>query len=471
MKSDDLYLKSPVWLQSLLTAGFGWLIRYRRFGPGYREALEHLNNSQFLSADELRKLQQERLSAITRHAFCHVPHYRDYAKAHGLTPADVTLDTLGQAMPILEKDEVRADPKRFVSEVNVWRRLKINTSGTTGSPLTVVCTPRALRVNYAFFARFLGWHGVTPWSRSATFAGRVLVSQEQRFPPFWRGNPALRDIQFSSYHLSPRNMPHYLRRLEEWVPELIDTYPSSGVAVAAYLIQSGWSGRIRPKVVVTSSETLFNHQREAMEDAFACPVRDQYGSAEMVAFASECEHGTLHVSPEYGVLEVVPVTGTAPGIGGEIVATGFINPDMPLIRYRIGDQAILSDRACPCGRHFPVLATITGRTDDIILTPEGTRVGRLGPVFKGAEGVLECQIVQESLHSVIVRAVVRPGHGLESLTPVLKQLHRRLPRSMTVSAELVSSIPRSRNGKLRAVVSMVQAPDSGVDPASWTPQD
>src|SRR5690606_5116313 len=167
------------------------------------------------------------------------------------------------------------------------------------------------------------------------------------------------------------------------------------------------------------------------------------------------EHGTLHSMPEYGILEVIPQAGAENIVGGDIVATGFINPAMPLLRYRMGDQAIPADRTCPCGRNFPAVEQLLGRIDDVILTPDGARIGRLDPIFKGAQGIIECQIVQDKLDTVIVRAVLSEGHGKEALDPVVTQLKRRLPGTMTVLTEIVGSLPRTKGGKLRAVVSTV----------------
>ena len=452
MKIDDLYLSSPIWMQNLAVAGYGYVLRGRRFGPGFEKVSRQLAASEFLGSEELRALQEHNLASIVRHAFAHVPHYRDLAKTRRLTSRDITLDTLSQALPILNKEEVRAAPERFISEAPDGRLLKINTSGTTGSPLTVICTRNALRANYAFFARFLGWHGVSPRSRSATFAGRALVSPQQSAPPFWRTNPALNDLQFSSYHLSPSYLQHYAEQLERWEPDYIDAYPSSGAIVASFIATTG-RHVIRPKVIVTSSETLLNHQRVSMTQAFKCPVRDQYGSAEMVAFLAECEHGTLHSMPEYGILEIVSTPESEALASGEIVATGFINPAMPLLRYRLGDNAISSDLFCSCGRQFPTLEKVVGRRDDFILTPNGARIGRLDPIFKGADGVLECQIVQDRIDIVVIRAVLVPGYGKEALDKVAMQLRQRLPESMEVLVEIVESLPRTRSGKLRAVVS------------------
>lgn len=438
-----------------MVSGYGYVLRCRRYGAGFLAAYQSLLQTERLDETQMRQLQEEKLAAIVDHAFQHVPHYRDLSRSLGISARDVTFETLPQALPILEKAQVRAEPERFRSEITSGHLLKINTSGTTGSPLEIACTPSVLRTNYAFFARFLSWHGINRTSRSATFAGRTLAHPDQAAPPFWRRNPAFHNIQFSSYHLSPRNLPAYVRQLEQWAPEFIDTYPSSGAILANYINQTGLSGRITPKVVITSSESLMEHQRVAMETAFSCPVRDQYGSAEMASFIAECELGTMHIAPEYGIVELIADRDDETEFGAEIIATGFINPTMPLLRYRTGDRAIQSRVKCACGRSFASLYRIVGRNDDLIITPEGAQIGRLDPIFKGAAGIIECQVVQEKVDSVKLRAVLAPGVGVEALDPVMAQLRLRLPVSMSISIDLMPSLPRGRNGKLRAVVSLL----------------
>ncbi len=119
--------------------------------------------------------------------------------------------------------------------------------------------------------------------------------------------------------------------------------------------------------------------RSRMEESFRCEVFDRYGSRETGDMAGECdEHRGLHVLPWTCHLEVLdgqdePV---GPGEEGEIVVTGFTNRAMPLIRYRIGDRArVPAERSvCPCGRDTQMLASITGRTVDMFLGPDGAMV-------------------------------------------------------------------------------------------------
>ena len=61
---------------------------------------------------------------------------------------------------------------------------------------------------------------------------------------------------------------------------------------------------LRFEVAITSGELLMPEQREVIERAFGCRVSDQYGCSENCVFAAQCPEGSMHVSPDFGVLEV-----------------------------------------------------------------------------------------------------------------------------------------------------------------------
>ena len=84
---------------------------------------------------------------------------------------------------------------------------------------------------------------------------------------------------------------------------------------------------------------------------------------------------------------------------------------MPLLRYRLGDVAIAeADVPCACGRAMPRIRKVVGRLDDILFVPQRGYVGRLDPVFKGLENIIETQIIQETLDTI--RVLLVPGAGL-----------------------------------------------------------
>jgi phenylacetate-CoA ligase len=125
---------------------------------------------------------------------------------------------------------------------------------------------------------------------------------------------------------------------------------------------------------------------------------------------------------------------------------------MPLIRYRVGDRGALDpDTQCECRRTLPILKSLEGRTDDVVITPDGRRVGRLDPVFKAELHIREAQIIQDALDHVLVRYVPDAGFSAESARQIVARLRDRLG-AVRITIEPVDAIPRGANGKFRAVV-------------------
>jgi phenylacetate-CoA ligase len=133
-----------------------------------------------------------------------------------------------------------------------------------------------------------------------------------------------------------------------------------------------------------------------------------------------------------------------------------LNLDMPLIRYRVGDQGALPevDVPCACGRTLPYLERIEGRADDTLYSVDGRRIGRLDPVFKSQLPIREAQIIQETLTRIRVRYVPAPGFTPETGKLITERLQERLGR-IEVILERVNEIPRTANGKFRAVISQL----------------
>jgi phenylacetate-CoA ligase len=446
------YFAAPVWLQNVMISAYGLRLRRLRYGRVQREALAALCTSQWLPREELQALQLRELNRVIALARETVPLYA----GRGLPDRPLSRLEEIRRLPLLTKEELQQPAAMITSSRSRGVRLEeVHTGGTTGKPLTIYCDRGTLQRNYAFFARFREWAGVQPDARVATFAGRTLVPPTQESPPYWRRNAAANSLLFSSYHISPRTVEAYVKALEAFRPALIDSYPSSLEPIARHILNRGGTSH-RPAAIITSSETLIPEVRELIERAFSTRIFDHYGAAEMAALVTQCEAGSYHVNSEFGIIEVLrdgqPV---GPGESGDLVATGFINPVMPLIRYATGDTAVQGDGTCRCGRALPTLLGLEGRRDDVLITPDGRRIGRLDPIFKAVSSLHETRIVQDAPDHVRVEMVLHDDLPAEDAASLRRELANRLGPLMRVDLVRVSQLPRTARGKLRSVVNEV----------------
>jgi phenylacetate-CoA ligase len=456
---ESIYYKSPVFLQNALVSFYGLSLRNRRYGGDSRGYHKRLLKSQFLTKDGIDALTNAEFVRVAKHALETVPFYRQWSRESGVGAGDIKDLRDITRLPVITKSMVRDDPFHFCSSARPASRglIKLHTSGTSGSPLTVYCDRESRRRHYAFFSRLRSWFGVEQDCRRATFLGRVIVRPEQDKPPYWRLDRWQNTLVFSSYHMSDSNLGAYYRKLYDFQADEIIGYPSSLFALAKYMKDRGLDP-IRSKLVITTAETLPGHYRDIIEEQFDASLIDQYGCAEMTHFVSQCEHGTYHIHPEHGIIEILDAGGGTPlsGAPGEAVCTGFTNYTMPLIRYRIGDTLTSGPEGCHCGRHFPALSSIVGRTDDILMTPDGRPLGRLDPIFKGIEGLFETQIVQTEKNHLLFKVITSRDFQTESSQRLEKEIRKRVGTEMEIEIRIVDEIPRDKNGKFKAVISLVK---------------
>lgn len=446
-----IYHALPPAFQNLALTTYGLFLRQLRYGKSFRETLARLE------VDTLDPIvdQSERLQALIQAAL-QTEHFGKLLQNQSLSIAEIDLSTLMSVFPVLEKGTLKNRQSAFQSNnFNKRKTITLNTSGTTGAPLNVLATKHSIRQNYAFFNLFLRSIGVDEFNRSATFAGRLVVPELTKKPPYWRKNYAMNTLMCSSYHLSAGTIPHYINALESWQPVYVDSYPSAIYEIASFINSNKIKHRIQLHAVITSSETLGDHQREAIEKAFQCPVFDQYGCAEMAVMAYQQKDGRYFIPPQYSIAEVLddddkPVK---PGESGHLVCTGLLNHAMPLIRYRIGDIVKTSKDQVEGYPFIMFLDSIEGRNDDVIIASSGFRVGRLDPVFKGVTGVSETQIVQKSYSLLKVNLVVSSGYTHETEEQIRGALQDRLGAKMNIIFEYLDHIPREQNGKFKAVKS------------------
>ncbi len=450
----QFYHNLPAPMRSVFATARGLQLRRLRYGPETERLVCEALERESWSAQRWRSWTDQRLTYMLHRAATRVPYYREMWAERRRRGDESSWDRL-ENWPILEKDRLRENPKSFVADDRDVRQMSnTHTSGTTGKPLNVWYSGDVARNWYAIFeARCRRRYGVSLESRWANVGGQIVTPVGHRRPPFWVWNAALSQLYMSSYHLAPDLIPHYLDALRRYRISYVCGYTSSLYELAEGVLRSGKSG-IQMTVVLTNAEPLFDYQRRVIEEAFQCPVRETYGMAEMAAGASECEAGRMHLWPDASRVEVVSGGRTqSPGMSGELISTGLVNTDMPLVRYRVGDSITLQtgDGVCTCGRTLPMVTTIEGRSDDLLYTTDGRCIGRLDPVFKADLPVSEAQIIQETLDRVRVRYVPTDEFTPMAGHSIVERLRERMG-AVSVELESVSEIPRGANGKFRAVI-------------------
>ncbi|MBP6210944.1 MAG: phenylacetate--CoA ligase family protein [Anaerolineales bacterium] len=446
---DALYSLLPVPFQNLAFSAYGVYWYWLRFGVGFRESLiGYIERENFEDA-EWKAWQSARLKGVLQSAL-RSPYY-----AGAWTPSQRQAAEAGDlsGLPLLEKDPLRQNPRAFVSRPR--RDYTFYTSGSTGTPIASIWTAAEIRDSLALReARSALWAGVSFGLPRVTFSGRIVVPNPHSSGPFHRYNMIERQVYFSAFHLRPDTASRYVKALRrhkiEW---------GTGYAVSFYLLGKFiLSEKIEPpklRSIITTSEKLTPEMRSVIEEAFQCQVFEEYSTVENALFASECEQGRLHVSPDASIVEIIRPDGTPclPGEVGEVVATCLIRAHQPLIRFRLGDLAAWDDRPCPCGRRMPVIREVVGRIEDVVIGPDGRQMVRFHGVFVNQPHVQEGQVIQESLSQITVRVVPTKDYTEEDTQDIIQRIRQRLGANVDVTVEQVTNIPRTKSGKFQAVIS------------------
>lgn len=442
---ERLYLSAPVWVQNILVSIYGVMEHRRRYGGDYRSFLTHLERNKFKSAEDLAAIVQRRLDVMLEDACRHVPYYRNL---------ELQAPELSE-FPLLDRQEVANNAESFVSDrFDSKKLLTLYTGGSSASPLKVYISKSVRQKTYAFWQSFYDGMNFRIGDRKASFVGRKIQEPGNDKPPFWRYNLIDRQLILSSYHMSTQNLGHYVRKLNEFKPKIIEGYPLSIYRLAEYIESHNEKLTFQLSGVSTSSENFSAAHRTVIEKAFNCRVFDQYGSAESVVFASECEHGSMHIEPEYGIVEVLTDAGEVQPQGeGELIVTTLLNDAMPLVRYRIGDLGEIVRESCPCGRHTKILRQLQGKVGSFIANGDKrVPTAAIAIAFEYLEGIKNAQIVQNHPDRVCVKLAKRPDFNPGSEQFMVWELRKMLGESLHIDVEYVDDIPPESNGKYKMVV-------------------
>ncbi|HEY0996780.1 MAG TPA: hypothetical protein VGD77_12370 [Gemmatimonadaceae bacterium] len=394
--------------------------------------------------------------AMLVHCRDHVPWYRDRLPAGAIDEGNA--ESLLRALPLLDKDTIRAHGDALVSGDVARRRTFRNTSGgSTGVPVELVQDQQFAdrsRASTLWAWRRMGYEVGDRQYRLWGDEREILGSEagSRRALRAWLYNTYV----LNAFSLTPAQMAAHAARMAARPARLVSAYAQAAYEMARFLEEAG---RVLPSqhAVTTSAGTLYPFMREQVARAFAAPVYNYYGSREVGFIASELPGiEGMWIPPWAQVVEVVDDAGApvAAGTEGEIVVSLLLNEAMPLLRYRIGDRgSLLPDDGSGAQR----LAHVAGRVVDVFRRAGGGVVD--GEYFTHLlyhkPWVERFQFVQVALDRIELRVVLRDGPappGAEERAALQAAVHAAMGPDCHLDVEVVDAIPPLPSGKHRYTV-------------------
>lgn len=422
--------------------------------------LRALERSQWHSREQLEAQQIVRLRAFLSAIGRDVPYYRQLFAKHGFDPVRVRTTADLAALPLMAKATIRAKSAEMVS-CGAGPLKRYNTGGSSGEPLTFYMGRERISHDVAAKWRATRWWGVDIGDPEIVVWGSPIeIGTQDRMRAL--RDRLLRTTLFPAFEMSAANLDRFVDVIRARRPRMLFGYPSALAHIARHARSRGQRmDELGVRVAFVTSERLYDDQKAAIEGVFGCPTANGYGARDAGFIAHQCPLGSMHISAEDVIVEIVDSEGRAvtPGIAGEIVVTHLATRDFPFVRYRTGDIAVLDETPCACGRGLPCLAHIEGRATDFVVTRDGTLMHGLALIYvvRDLPGVEQFRIVQHDLYRTEVQIVVTSAFLPAHERRIVDDFKARLGADVDIDVTRVRRIAPERSGKYRYVVSHVPA--------------
>ena len=429
--------------------------------------LAEIERTQWLSREGIEAYQKQRLNQLLASALAHSPWHAGRLRAVGLDDAagagTVTVEDLSR-LPTMNKRDARDNVEQLV-----WREapggvFKYTTGGSSGKPLIFYFGRARQASDAAGRIRARRWWGVQPGEREAYLWGApVELNKTDRIKTL--RDRLVNQLVLNAFAMSPERMDSYLDALQTWQPRRVYVYASSVALLAAHAEARQRTLRLpQLRVVCTTGEPLYPHQRELIARVFGAPVANEFGSRDIGFTAHEAPGGQMLLMSESHIVEVLDEEGqpVEPGEAGEAVITGLTSAAQPFIRYRTGDVMRLSSEPAAGGQGLHVIAEVTGRQTDFVVAADGRVMHALALIYvlRAVPGIAQFKCIQHALDRIEVQIVPDAHWNEAARAAVVAGLRARLGDALQVDLRMLDDIPPEASGKHRYVVSHVPLADS-----------
>jgi len=429
-------------------------------GKAYRETVRFLKDSQYWSAHMVEAYQLQHIQSILFHAYSTVPYYRQKFDELDFDPTTIkSLADFHKNIPFLTREDLASNYDSLKStSYGLLKSYEGMTGGTTGASVRVLFSLESNFIEWGYMHALWSRVGYSPNHRRVALIGTPFQGNRRMTICL---NPYHNELQLSVLHLDEPTMAEYVKSMKKFSPSFLYGFPSAWMVFGTFLNKENQIPK-GIKAILCGSEQMTDDQRLFLESTFGCPVYSWYGQTEKVALAGECEHSyDYHLFFEYGYTELINEKGDViqdAGQLGEIVATGFINHAMPLIRYRTGDMAEYAKGSCPCGRSYRRLSHLVGRRkSEYLIGSDGTKIplSAIDTQLYSFRNVRQSQFFQSKPGRVQLNILATPDITEKDITDIRNELSGQLAGRLMIDVALVQDLVRTTMGKVKPCVQNV----------------
>ena len=291
-------------------------------------------------------------------------YYSEVYKKAGITGVSTAEEF--EKIPFTDKADLRNAYPLGIQAVPDEQVVRIHSSsGTTGKPVIIPYTAKDVDDWATMFARCYEIAGITPKDRIQITPGYGLWTAGIGF------QAGCEKLGAMAIPMGPGNTDKQLQMMIDLESTVICATSSYALLLAEEINKRGLKDKIKLKKGVIGSERWSEAKRKYIAEALGIELYDIYGLTEIYGpgIGINCPGETgMHIFDDYLYTEIIdPATGKVlpEGEEGEIVITTLVKEGAPLIRFRTHDLSRILPGECRCGRTYPRLDIIKGRSDDM----------------------------------------------------------------------------------------------------------
>ena len=377
-------------------------------------------------------------------------YYSEVYKKAGITGVDSAEDF--ERIPFTDKADLRNAYPLGIQAAPDDKIVRIHSSsGTTGKPVIIPYTAKDVDDWATMFARCYEIAGITENDRIHITPGYGLWTAGIGF------QAGCEKLGAMAIPMGPGNTEKQLQMMMDLKSTVLCATSSYALLLAEEINKRGLKDKICLKKGVIGSERWSDAKRDYIAKELGIELYDIYGLTEIygpgIGINCTGQHG-MHIFDDYLYIEIIdPQTGEVlpDGEEGEIVITTLVKEGAPLIRFRTHDLSKIIPGECPCGRSYPRLDTIKGRSDDMFkvhgVNMFPSQVEEILGMVDGVSSEYKIDIAHDEIKNRDIIMVTAEADGRVNFTETAEKIKylfkSRLNVTPNVAIVSLNTLPRS----------------------------